>query len=433
MKISIFGMGYVGVVTAACLARDGHQVVGVDISPDKVALINRGESPIIEPGLGDLLKEAVQSGNIRATVDAETAVVTTEISLISVGTPPIAQGEPDLSYVIDVCKDIALSVKQKGTSHVVMLRSTVPPGTLEYCQNLMEQVAGKDLISTAFNPEFLRESSAIKDHDCPPYTIIGTESSVAEQAVRQLYDKVKAPVLVVKPKVAEMVKYVANTWHATKVSFANEIGRISKAFGVDGREVMNVIVQDEKLNISPVYMRPGFAYGGSCLPKDLGSLLYYARRNNVFAPLLNAVPVTNDLQINLAVEQILSSQVKNIAIFGLAFKSNTDDLRESPAVSLVKRLLGEGFQVKIYDPAVYKSHLMGTNLNYIQQNIPHFQNLLVATPKEALEGVDLAVTTHNTSEIRQAIEQASHKIKILDLVGVFIEKPKHREYESLAW
>ena len=297
----------------------------------------------------------------------------------------------------------------------------------------MEQVAGKDLISTAFNPEFLRESSAIKDHDCPPYTIIGTESSVAEQAVRQVYEKVKAPVLVVKPKVAEMVKYVANTWHATKVSFANEIGRISKAFGVDGREVMNVIVQDEKLNISPVYMRPGFAYGGSCLPKDLGSLLYYARRNNVFAPLLNAVPVTNDLQINLAVEQILSSQVKNIAIFGLAFKSNTDDLRESPAVSLVKRLLGEGFQVKIYDPAVYKSHLMGTNLNYIQQNIPHFQNLLVATPKEALEGVDLAVTTHNTSEIRQAIEQASHKIKILDLVGVFIEKPKHREYESLAW
>ena len=433
MKISIFGMGYVGVVTAACLARDGHKVIGVDISPDKVDLINQGKSPIIEPGLGDLLKEAVQSGNIRATVDAETAVVTTEISLISVGTPPIAQGEPDLSYVIDVCKDIALSVKQKGTSHVVMLRSTVPPGTLEYCQNLMEQVAGKDLISTAFNPEFLRESSAIKDHDCPPYTIIGTESSVAEQAVRQVYEKVKAPVLVVKPEVAEMVKYVANTWHATKVSFANEIGRISKAFGVDGREVMNVIVQDEKLNISPVYMRPGFAYGGSCLPKDLGSLLYYARRNNVFAPLLNAVPVTNDLQINLAVEQILSSQVKNIAIFGLAFKSNTDDLRESPAVSLVKRLLGEGFQVKIYDPAVYKSHLMGTNLNYIQQNIPHFQNLLVATPKEALEGVDLAVTTHNTSEIRQAIEQASHKIKILDLVGVFIEKPKHREYESLAW
>ena len=433
MKISIFGMGYVGVVTAACLARDGHQVIGVDVSQDKVDLINQGESPIVEPGLGDLLKEAVQSGHIKATVNAETAVVTTEVSLISVGTPPIARGEPDLGYVIDVCKDIALAVKQKGVRHVVILRSTVPPGTLEYCQNLMEKVAGKHLISTVFNPEFLRESSAIKDHYHPPYTIIGTESPVAEQAVRQLYEKVKAPVLVVTPKVAEMVKYVANTWHATKVSFANEIGRISKAFGVDGREVMNVIVQDEKLNISPVYMRPGFAYGGSCLPKDLGALLYYARSNNVFAPLLNAVPVTNDLQINLAVEEILSSQVKNIAIFGLAFKSNTDDLRESPTVSLVKNLLGEGCQVKIYDPAVYKAHLMGTNLNYIQQNIPHFQSLLVATPEEALEGVELVVATHNTLKIRQTIEQASPKIKILDLVGVFTEKPEQREYQSLAW
>ncbi len=433
MKISIFGMGYVGVVTAACLARGSHHIVGVDINPDKVALINQGESPIIEPGLGDLLKKAVQSGHIQATLDAETAVMTTEISLISVGTPPIAQGEPDLSYVIAVCKDIALAVKKKGTSHVVMLRSTVPPGTLEHCQNLMEQVAGKDLISTAFNPEFLREGSAIKDYEYPPYTIIGTEFSVAEQAVRKLYEQVKAPVLVVRPKVAEMVKYVANTWHATKVSFANEIGRISQAFGVDGREVMNVIVQDEKLNISPVYMRPGFAYGGSCLPKDLGALLYYARSKNVFAPLINAVPVTNDLQINLAVEKILSAQVKNIAILGLAFKANTDDLRESPAVPLIKRLLGEGCQVKIYDSAVYQAHLMGTNLNYIQQNIPHFQNLLVASPQEALEGVDLAVATHNTSEIRQILEQASHKTKILDLVGVFTEKPEQREYESLAW
>ena len=433
MKISIFGMGYVGVVTAACLARDGHQVIGVDISPDKVDLINQGESPIFEPGLGDLLKEAVQSGHIRATVEAETAVMNTEISLISVGTPPIAQGEPDLSYVIDVCKEIALAVKKKGSSHVVMLRSTVPPGTLEHCQNLMEQVAGKDLINTVFNPEFLRESTAIKDHDYPPYTIIGTESPIAEEVVREIYKNVKAPVLVVKPKVAEMVKYVANTWHATKVSFANEIGRISKAFNVDGREVMNVIVQDEKLNISPVYMRPGFAYGGSCLPKDLGALLYYARSNNVFAPLLNAVPVTNDLQINLAVEEVLSSQVKNVAILGLAFKSNTDDLRESPTVSLVKKLIGEGCQVKIYDPAVYEAHLMGTNLDYIQQNLPHFQSLLVATPQEALEDVELAVATHNTSEIRQTLEQANHKTKILDLVGVFTEKPEQREYESLAW
>ncbi|MDJ0596060.1 MAG: UDP-glucose/GDP-mannose dehydrogenase family protein [Pleurocapsa sp. MO_226.B13] len=433
MKISIFGLGYVGVVTAACLSRDGHQVVGVDISQNKVDLINQGKSPIIEPDLEELLEQGVRSGRIHATTDAETAVKTTEISLISVGTPPIAQGEPDLSYVINVCKDIALAVKKKATSHVVMLRSTVPPGTLEHCQNIMERVVGKSLINTAFNPEFLREGSAIKDYDYPPYTIIGTESSIAEQAVRQLYETVKAPILVVKPTVAEMVKYVANTWHATKVSFANEIGRISKAFGVDGREVMNVIVQDEKLNISPIYMRPGFAYGGSCLPKDLGALLYYARSKNVFAPLINAVPITNELQINLAVQKILDAGVRNIAILGLAFKANTDDLRESPTVPLIKRLLGEGCKVKIYDSAVYQAHLMGTNLSYIQENIPHFQELLIATPQQVLEGTDLAVATHNTEEIRQALEQAYHKTKILDLAGVFTEKPKDWEYEGLAW
>lgn len=433
MKISILGMGYVGVVTAACLARDSHQVIGVDVNPSKVALINQGKSPIIEPGLEDLLRQGVQLGQIEGTVDAEAAVMTTEMSLISVGTPPTAQGKPDLSYVIDVCKDIALAVKKKGAPHVVMLRSTVPPGTLEHCQNLMDQVAGHGLISTVFNPEFLREGSAIRDYDCPPYTIIGTDSDIAEQAVRKLYKDVDAPILVVKPAVAEMVKYVANTWHATKVSFANEIGRIAKAFDVDGREVMNVIVQDEKLNISPVYMRPGFAYGGSCLPKDLGALLYYARSKNVFAPLINAVPTTNDIQINLAVKTILDAQVKNIAVLGLAFKANTDDLRESPTVPVIKQLLGEGCSVKIYDPAVYKSQLMGTNLDYICKNIPHFQKLLVATPQEAVDGAELVVATHNTNEIRQTLEQAPPKTKILDLVGVFDEAPKQREYESLAW
>lgn len=432
MKISIFGMGYVGVVTAACLARDSHQVIGVDISSDKVALIQQGKSPIVEPGLDDLLQQGVRSGCIQVTVDGEAAVMDTEMSLISVGTPPIARGEPDLSYVIDVCKEIALAVKKKGKPHIVMLRSTVPPGSLEYCQGIMEQVTGKNLISTAFNPEFLREGSAITDYDYPPYTIIGTESALAEQAIRQLYVLVKAPVIVVQPAIAEMVKYVANTWHATKVSFANEIGRIAKAFELDGREVMSIIVQDEKLNMSPVYMRPGFAYGGSCLPKDVGALLYFTRSKNVFAPLINAVPTSNEIQINLAVQQVLKARVKNIAILGLAFKANTDDLRESPTVPLIKRLLGEGCQVKIYDPAVYRANLIGTNLNYIQQNIPHFQNLLVATPNEVLAGAELAVATHNTPEICQILRQANPETKILDLVGVFAQPPQQREYESLA-
>lgn len=433
MRISIFGLGYVGVVTAACLARDGHQVIGVDLNPDKVALIAKGESPIIEPGLRDLLQQGVGSHCITATTDAEAAVMDSEISLISVGTPPMERGEPDLSYVISVCKDIALAVKHKHSSHVVMLRSTVPPGTLKHCQDLMAEVCGQDLIQVAFNPEFLREGSAIRDYDCPPYTIIGTRSPVAEQAVRNLYSKVQAKVLVVEPEVAELVKYVANTWHATKVSFANEIGRLAKAFEVDGREIMNIIVQDEKLNVSPVYMRPGFAYGGSCLPKDLDALLYYARMKDIFVPLLNTIPATNDLQIDLAVQQILNYGLKKIAIFGLAFKAHTDDLRESPTVPLVKRLLGEGCEVKIYDPAVNKTQLMGTNLTYIQQHLPHFANLLVASPQEALVESDLVVATHSTPEFREILKQVPETTKIFDLVGVFEEAPKVPQYEGLAW
>ncbi|MGB5709814.1 MAG: UDP-glucose/GDP-mannose dehydrogenase family protein [Waterburya sp.] len=433
MKISIFGLGYVGAVTAACLARDGHQVIGVDLNPDKVALIAQGESPIIEPGLGDLLLQGVRSGRIQAMMDAETAIVKSEISLISVGTPAMEKGEPDLGYVLNVCKDIALEVKNKNLPHVVMLRSTVPPGTLERCQNLMAEIAGPGLIHTAFNPEFLREGSAIRDYDSPPYTIIGTKSSVAEQAVRNLYAQVQGKILVVKPEVAELVKYVANTWHANKVSFANEIGRIAKAFDVDGREVMNIIVQDEKLNVSPVYMRPGFAYGGSCLPKDLDALLYYARAKDVFVPLLNTIPATNHLQIDIAVDKILSYGVKRIAVLGLSFKANTDDLRKSPTVPLVKRLLGEGCQVKIYDPAVHQTQLMGTNLNYIQQHLPHFKNLLVAQAQEALEQSELIVVTHRTPEFQQLLREAHEKNQIFDLVGVFDEPPERLQYQGLAW
>ena len=418
MKISIFGLGYVGVVTAACLARDGRNVIGVDVNPNKVTLINNGKSPIVEPGLEDLLDQGVKAGRIQATVNAEAAILASDISLISVGTPPILWGEPDLSYVFGVCKEIAIAVKRKAMRHIVVLRSTVPPGTLEKCQNIFEEVAGKDLVHTAFNPEFLREGTAIKDYDCPPYTIIGTKSNFAETTLRKIYANLKAPILITKPEVSEMVKFVANTWHAAKVSFANEIGRVTKAFGIDGREVMNVIVQDKKLNISPVYMRPGFAYGGSCLPKDLGALLYLARKMDVPVPLLDTIPITNVLQIDLAVQAVLNSKARRVAILGLAFKPNTDDLRESPTVILVKRLLGEGCTVKIYDRAVYQTRLVGNNLAYIEQNLPHFKALLVASPQEAVEDAELIVATHNTKEFHQILDKASLNTQILDLAGV---------------
>lgn len=433
MKISIFGLGYVGAVTAACFARDGHEVIGVDVSPEKVALVNAGKSPIVEPGLGELLTEGVAKNRIRATTDAEEAVLTSDASLISVGTPSTERGETDLSYVFSVCKEIGAAIRKKATPHAIVLRSTVPPGTLEQCQSLLKDIVGAESIHLAFNPEFLREGSAIRDYDAPPYTIIGTEDSVAEEVVRQMYAKVDAPIIVAKPAVAEMVKFVANTWHAAKISFANEIGRISKGFGIDGRDVMNIIVQDTKLNISPVYMRPGFAYGGSCLPKDLRALLYCARTMDVPVPMLNTIPTTNDLQIDLAAKEILRSGVRRIAVFGLAFKSGTDDLRESPAVLLVKRLIGEGCEVKIYDKAVQQAWLMGTNLAYIQRNIPHFETLLVAEPQQALEGAELIVVTYATPEFRQVLLEAPKDTKILDLAGVFTEPIKDLDYQGLAW
>jgi GDP-mannose 6-dehydrogenase len=422
MKISIFGLGYVGTVTAACLARDGHQVIGVDVNPQKVALLSAGESPIVEPELGQLLSEGVAAGRITATTDSEQAVAASDISLISVGTPSTENGEPDLSYVFDVCKEIGAAVYRKASPHMIVLRSTVPPGTLERCSTLLGELVSRGLIHLAFNPEFLREGSAIRDYYTPPYTVIGTEDSVAKEVVQQIYSTVEAPVLVVKPAVAEMVKYVANAWHAAKVTFANEIGRIANAFGVDGTEVMNIIVQDTKLNISSAYMRPGFAYGGSCLPKDLSALLYHARKMDVPVPLLTMVPVTNSLQVDLAAQQVLRLGARRISIFGLAFKAGTDDLRESPAVLLVKRLIGEGCEVKIYDSAVYQACLMGTNLAYIQRNLPHFQSLLVAEPHQALEGAELVVVTHSNPEFRQALLNASEATQVLDLVGNFAIK-----------
>jgi GDP-mannose 6-dehydrogenase len=288
MDISIFGLGYVGTVSAACMARDGHKVIGVDVNRDKVAALAEGRSTIIEPDLDTLLEAGVREGRIVATTDVGEAVAASQVSLISVGTPPGEGGGPDLGYVEAVCREIGRAVRRKGTPHVVVLRSTVPPGTLRRCHALLQEEAGDAQVHSAFNPEFLREGSAVRDYVEPPYTIIGTDDEEAEAAVRELYAQVEAPIVVVEPEVAEMIKYTANAWHATKIAFANEVGRIAHAFGVDGRQVMDLIAQDTKLNVSPAYMKPGFAYGGSCLPKDLASIIHYAQRERVSTPLLCA-------------------------------------------------------------------------------------------------------------------------------------------------
>jgi GDP-mannose 6-dehydrogenase len=425
-------MGYVGAVTAACFARDGHEVLGVDTNAEKVATIARGESPIVEPGLRELLSDGVRAGRIRGTTDPTQAVAETDVSLISVGTPPTDRGAPDLRFVFDVCRQIGEAVAAKGREHVVIIRSTVPPGTLEKCREILKEAAGRTPVHAAFNPEFLREGAAIRDYDEAAYTIVGTDDEVAEQAVRTIYAKVPAPVIVVQPAVAEMVKYVANTWHAAKVTFANEVGLMANAFGVNGRDVMKIIVQDTKLNVSPVYMRPGYAYGGSCLPKDLGALLHFAQAKGVNTPLFRAIPESNANMIAMAASEVFRLKARKVAVFGLAFKAGTDDLRESPAVPLVKRLLGEGCEVRIFDPSVSEAALMGANLHYIQANVPHFERLMCDDAATCLEDADLVIITYSCAAFREALGDRP-PVAVLDLAGQYAEAPAGKDYHALCW
>ena len=433
MRVSVFGLGYVGVVTIACLAHEGHEVIGVDVNAAKVATVEAGRSPIVEPGLADLLQEGVDGGRIRATTDAEFAVRESEISLIAVGTPSSERGAPYLDYVYRVSEEIGDAIAAKGDAHVVVLRSTVPPGTLARCADITNgRAVGVD-VAFAFNPEFLREGSSIADFDRPSLTIIGTTSDRAEEALRQLYSAVDAPFVVVAPEVSEMVKYVANCWHATKIGFANEVGRVAKSFGIDGRVVMEIITRDTKLNVSPTYMKPGFAYGGSCLPKDVRALLYYAQEMGVQMPILAALPRSNEAQIEAAVDLVLATRPKRVAVFGLAFKANTDDLRESPAVPLVKRLLGEGCEIRIYAPDVNKALLMGTNLEYIREHIPHFEHLLVDDPNDSVVWAQAVVVTHPQEQFAQALREAPAGRRLIDLAGLFAEPPQGLEYDGIAW
>jgi GDP-mannose 6-dehydrogenase len=433
MRICVLGLGYVGAVTAACLAGQGHNVVGVDTNPAKAAWINKGESPIIEPGLGELISSGVEKGLIEATTDHERALMGADIALVTVGTPTTSAGQPDLSFVWRVVRQIGESFSSSSKSLVLVLRSTVPPGTLCECAAILRQVSPGVDFHLAFNPEFLREGSAVRDFLDPAYTVIGTQDATAERALRDMYQSIDAPLFVVVPEIAEMVKYVANAWHATKIAFSNEIGRLARGFGVDGREVMQLLVEDHKLNVSSAYMRPGFAFGGSCLPKDLASLLYHAKTMDTPAPLLEAVRESNRLLIDAVADQLLQSGARRIGVLGLAFKPQTDDLRESPSVVLCKRLIGEGCQVKIFDRAVSAARLMGTNLAYIREKLPHFEALLTETPEDAMRDVDVVVVTYATPEFTQALGDASAGTRVLDLAGLFVCVPSQLEYDGIAW
>jgi GDP-mannose 6-dehydrogenase len=433
MDISIFGLGYVGAVTSACLARDGHQVMGVDVNPEKVRLIASGEAPIIELGLTELIRYGIDSGRLRTTTAADEAVRESEISLIAVGTPSKASGALDLSHVHNVCEEIGRAIGKKNQAHTVVVRSTVTPGTTQRCREILRRTAGETPVHVACNPEFLREGSAIRDYDAPPYTVIGTSDPEAEKAVRTLYDGIDAPVHVVAEEIAEIVKAAANAWHATKIVFANEIGRLAKSHGVDGRRVMDLLKQDTKLNISAAYLTPGFAYGGSCLPKDVRALLAQCREASIEAPLLNALPVSNRAHIEAAEQLVRAAGGSRIGLVGLAFKPGTDDLRESPAVDLVLRLLAAECDVRIYDEAVFEATLLGSNKRFIEETIPSLPDLLLRTGEELLEYADVLVVTHGAARLRPLLNRAGPDIRVIDLAGLYAKPPDREHYDGSAW
>jgi GDP-mannose 6-dehydrogenase len=406
MKISVFGLGYVGCVSAACLAQDGHTVVGVDVDPRKVADISEYRAPFFEPELDTLLGKARTFGNLTATTDENDAIGTTDLALICVGTPSRRTGEIQLHAVRSVLTSIGTSLRDRSTPFVVVLRSTVLPNFVEdELVPLLESSAGRktgDLLQFCYNPEFLREGTAIRDFYQAPFVVIGHNSMWAAEAVEQLYTKVKAPVVFTDIRTACMTKYVCNAFHALKVSFANEIGQLSECLQVDGRQVMEILCMDNKLNISRAYLKPGFAFGGSCLPKDLRALTAESRQRGLSLPLIQSILTSNNSHLQNCIDVVLETGEKSIGIFGLAFKEDTDDLRDSPAVELAERLLGKGLHLTIYEPTISRETIHGTNLGFIEKTIPHIWNLLTHNISELLNK-KVVVLLRNINETERTL------------------------------
>lgn len=437
MKLSVCGLGYVGCVSAACFAREGHDVLGVDVNPTKVRIINDGQSPIVESGIGELIGEMVAGKRLRATTDTAEAIRDSEISLVCVGTPSNPNGSLDLTYIKRVCKEIGAALERKSERHIVVMRSTMLPGTIETVVIPTLEVysgkkAGRDF-GVCVNPEFLREGTSLKDFYSPPFTLIGAETEETAMIVRRLYAGVDAPCLVVAIKAAEMVKYACNCFHAVKVSFANEIGNVCKELGIDSHEVMNVFCHDTKLNLSPYYLKPGFAFGGSCLPKDLRAITYKAKELDVDVPLLSSVLQSNRGQVERALEMILRTGRKRIGVLGFSFKAGTDDLRESPMVALIETLIGKGMQLAIYDRDVSLARLFGANKEYIEREIPHVSQLMRESIEEVLEHAEVLIIGNKAEEFREAATRLRSDQMLIDLVRLFDDRSSDEAYQGICW
>lgn len=438
MKLSVFGLGYVGCVSAACFAKEGHEVTGVDVSQTKIDIINSGKSPIVEAGISELTNEVVAAKLLRATTNAAEAVRDSEVSLVCVGTPSNANGSLDLTYIKRVCQEIGAALEAKQERHTVVIRSTMLPGTIESVVVPTLEVysgkkAGRDF-GVCINPEFLREGTSIKDFYAPPFTLIGADEEEVAMSVRRLYSKIDAPLYVVPVKAAEMVKYACNCFHGLKVSFANEIGNIAASMGIDSHQVMEVFCQDTKLNLSPYYLKPGFAFGGSCLPKDLRALSYKAKELDVDAPVLAAVLQSNQKQIERALEMVLRTGKKKIGVLGFSFKAGTDDLRESPMVTLIESLIGKGIQLAIYDRDVSLARLVGANKEYIEREIPHISQLMRESVGEVLEHADVLVIGNKAAEFKEIEGQLRENQTVIDLVRLFDGKTSDgKTYQGICW
>ncbi len=436
MNISIFGLGYVGTVVAGCFAKAGHRVIGVDTEQAKVDLINSGRSPIIEAEIEELLAAGVASGTVRATTDAREAVEATELSLLCVGTPSQPSGELDLTNIRRVCEDIGAVLRGKTARQVVVVSSTVLPGTIrDVVIPALERSSGKVFdvdFGVVMNPEFLRESTAVADFYAPPKTVIGSRNRADGELVARLYEGISAPLIHTALEVAETVKYCDNIFHALKITFGNEVGALCKAIGVDSHEVMRIFCQDTKLNLSPAYLKPGFAYGGSCLPKDLRALTWLARSRDIEIPMLSHITPSNDAQIRSALRLITNDGKRKIAVLGFAFKGGTDDLRESPIVTVVEALLGKGCELRLFDPYVNTARLVGANRRYIEGHIPHIAKLMVASAEEAVAGVDTVLIGNINAAYAPALATLTAEQRVIDLTSAGVAPATAARYERLA-
>jgi len=437
LRISVFGLGYVGSVSAGCLARDGHEVVGVDPVKAKVDLINRGQSPIIEAEIREIISSTVKSGRLRALTDPAKAICETDLSFVCVGTPSQPNGNLDLRYIRRICEQIGEAIRDKAERHVVVIRSTILPGTMQgIVIPVLEEFSGKKAgreFGVCNNPEFLREGSAVRDFNAPPKTVIGEMEPASGDLLVDLYKGLSAPLTRTSLEIAEMVKYVDNCWHALKVGFANEIGSLSKVLGIDAHDVMNIFCEDKRLNISPAYLKPGFAFGGSCLPKDLRALTYKAKVSDLQLPILTSILPSNEMQVNRGVQLIIDKGNKRVGILGFSFKSGTDDLRESPMIEVIERLLGKGYDLRIYDKNVNIASLVGANRDFILNRIPHISRLMVDHIDKVLDHAETIVIGNRDPEFSAVLDKLRDGQHLVDFVRITGRRSGNGKYDGICW